>query len=209
MRCDRIIRYYGKGFFKDKTLLDIGTFHGINGNIFSELGAIVTVQDAREEHVISVLEKYPHLIGYVHDLNNGLGTDDFYDVILHMGVLYHLESIQSIRDACQHCNHLILETRVTDSVELECFALKENKQKIDFSYTGLAIRPAPALVEKILQEEGFEYVQIRDGLECYGHSYNWEELNDEKSERTVPPQNNQPAVISTLRAMWFCNRNIK
>ena len=63
IRCDRIVQHYGKDFFKGKTLLDVGTFHGINGNTFSELGAIVTVQDARGTHVERVLNKYPHLTG--------------------------------------------------------------------------------------------------------------------------------------------------
>lgn len=209
VRCDRIIRYYGKGFFKDKTLLDIGTFHGINGNIFSELGAIVTVQDAREEHVTSVLKKYPYLTGYVHDLNDGLGTDDFYDIILHMGVLYHLESVQSIRDACQHCTHLILESRVVDSIDPEYYLIKtENKNADDSSYTGNAIMPSPMLVETTLHEAGFEYVRIRDDLECGDHAYAWEELDNKKDMRLLPEQDDRPAVNAVLRALWFCKRNV-
>lgn len=201
-RCAKVVAHYGIDFFKGKTLLDVGTLHGENGNTFYELGAIVTIQDAREEYVTSALEKYPHLNGYVHDLNDGLGTDDFYDIILHIGVLYHLESAIAIADACRQCNHLILETQVCDSAVTGQIDVVEDPSHTDHSYTGKGIRPSPSFVEGMLDGAGFEFVRVSTGLECSGHTYDWTARTDGKYERMQPDGN------AALRAMWFCKRRL-
>jgi len=196
LRCDRIIKHYGEDFFDGKTLLEVGTLNGQNGNTFTELGAIVTVQDAREEHVNDALKKYPHLTGYVHDLNKGLGTDDHFDIILHMGVLYHLESLQPLIDACSQCSHLILETRVCKNSARVCYYVSGNNN-IDQSYTSKGIRPSPSLIESVLEEQGFTHERVKD-LDSLGHfqyKWTWKELTKDILDEGHSP-----------RAFWFCKR---
>ena len=196
VRIARIIKHYGPNFFRGKSLLEVGTLTGANGNAFHELGAIVMVQDVRDEHVRAAVKQYPHLDGYVHDLNNGLGVDYFFDVIVHMGVLYHLESMKPLRDACAHCNHLILETQILDSSDVKAIHVKENSNTVDHSFTGTAIRPSPSLVEKVLEEEGFSFIRVRDELDCHGHVYSMKERNTGKAIDGD----------KTLRGMWFCEK---
>lgn len=195
-RCNKIVEHYGEDFFDGKTLLEIGALGGDNGNTFAELGAIVTIQDAREKHVNDALKTYPHLTGYVHDLNEGLGTDDYFDIILHMGVLYHLESLQPLIDACRQCNHLILETRVCTSKKMVCYDIKRGGEESgDQSFTGKAIRPSVSMIESILKKQRFMYERV-DDLDNIGDlHYKWIETEDKDKN-----------VRISYRAFWFCKR---
>jgi SAM-dependent methyltransferase len=198
-RFDRIVSKYGKEFFKDKTMLEVGCGFGDLGNMFYALGAKVICVDGREEHVKVLKKKYPHLSAYVADLNVGLGIKKFFDIILHTGVLYHLEDyVQPIIDSCLRCNHLILETEVSDSVDPHfCWHVKEPSAG-DQSLTGRGVKPSPYAVERVLKEQNFVYERIFDGLDCHFHSYDWPEENDESYE--------DDKQLLRRRAFWFCRR---
>jgi len=194
-RFNRIVEHYGRTFWRHKTVLEVGCGFGDLGNAFSNLGSVVVCQDARPEHIKFLKEKHPHLSAYVYDLNNGLGTEASFDVILHTGVLYHLNDyIQPIIDCCSRCEHLILETEVSDSSDPNyCLYIDEHKGVYDKSFTGKGNRPSPAAVERVLKEQNFSYERVLDGLDVEFHSYSW------KMKNTGKWKNGQ-------RALWFCQR---
>ena len=50
-RFDFIINYYGKDYFNNKTILELGSGYGDLGAMFIDYGAKVTSVDARQEHI--------------------------------------------------------------------------------------------------------------------------------------------------------------
>jgi len=198
-RFDRIVKHYGEEFFKDKSLLEVGAGCCDLGNMFYELGAVVTCQEGRKEHTDLAKKLYPHLKIYTCDLNVGLGIDEHFDVILHTGVLYgvlyHLNDYERpLIEACSHCDHLILETEVCDSpYPYACIYINENRGEFDQSLTGQGCRPSPAAVERVLREQGFNYERVFDVKKAGPHSYNWVSKGD-------------GSWIGGQRAFWFTEK---
>ena len=75
------MRIFNAKWCKDKTLLELGCGYADIGNMFYDLGAIVTSSDAREEHLDIVKQKYPHIKTLVIDGDND-NIQDNYDIIL-------------------------------------------------------------------------------------------------------------------------------
>lgn len=187
-----IEKYTLPDYFKGKTLLELGGGHGHIGNKFHELGALVTTSDAREEHIKTVSEKYPHLKTLLID-GDSFVLDQKYDVILHWGLLYHLTEIENhLREISGKCDVLLLESEVSDSDEDDFYIVTEEKG-YDQAFNHKGIRPSPAYVEKILWKNGFNNIlMIKDSiLNAYFHRYDWDISNSKQWEKG-------------LRRFWIC-----
>ncbi len=171
-RVAAIRRHYGDGFFAGRTLLELGCGYGDIGAAFADLGAVVTCCDAREEHLDVLKQRYPHLATVRADLNTDWPFGSF-DIVLHLGALYHLEPTHaSLRHACRSTPHLVLETEVCDSNGDLVFDTTE--QGYDQAVDGRGCRPSAPRVERILREEGMTFERIRDDRCNSGmHVYDW------------------------------------
>jgi SAM-dependent methyltransferase len=165
--------HYGDAFFARRTVLELGCGYGDLGAAFSELGADVTCCDVRGEHLEVLRQRWPRLKAVQADLNREWPFGHF-DVILHLGVLYHLESSHaSLRQACRSCHHLVLETEVCDS-NLPDLVVDTDEDGYDQAFDGRGCRPSPARVERILTEEGMRFERITDDRCNSGmHVYDW------------------------------------
>jgi len=84
-RIKAIVNYYGKDWFKDKKILELGCGNADIGNSFYEMGAIVTSTDARDEHLKTANKKYPHIKTILFDLElPDWPFEENYDLILHI-----------------------------------------------------------------------------------------------------------------------------
>jgi hypothetical protein len=187
---------YSPRFFEGKTLLELGAGYGDIGAWFAALGAKVTCLEGRAENVKVIQERYAFMTAMQHDLNQGLPGTELYNIIIHLGVLYHLANPErALRDSCQRCEHLILETEVADSDDPKFVGIvREHAYIYDQALNGTGCRPSPAWVERILTEEGFEFRRLEDGRCNWGlHEYDWPLLN------TGRHQNGR-------RRMWFANK---
>ena len=120
-RMNGVKKYISPEYFKSKTLLELGCGHADIGNMFYELGAIVTSSDARKEHLETVKQKYPHIKTLLIDGDND-SIKEKYDVIVHWGLLYHLSEIEMhLEKVSQKCDILLLETEVSDSNNKEFY----------------------------------------------------------------------------------------
>lgn len=194
-RIDVIVDHYGSRFFQDKRVLELGCGYADIGAHFHSLGAQVVCIDARPEHVEVARQRHPFLTVIQHDLEK-VWTLGSFDVILHLGVLYHLSNIESnLRDVCGHCNHLVLESVVCDSSNPD-LCLSVTEEGYDQSYSGLGSRPAPAYVERIIYNAGMLCNRLK-GPECNSsiHQYDWMERNTEE-------------VVFGYRRFWFCRRRL-
>ena len=193
-RMNGIAKYITPDFFKSKTLLELGCGHAHIGNKFHELGAIVTSTDVRYEHLQIVNKKYPHIKTHLLDADKDV-IPDGYDVILHWGVLYHLAEIEThLSRIAQKCNVLLLETEVSDSDD-STFYITTRETGYDQAFNGLGIRPSPLYVEKVLEQNGFQFKLVKDPILNTGyHTYDW----DIKNTNTW---------VCGLRRFWICWKN--
>jgi 2-polyprenyl-3-methyl-5-hydroxy-6-metoxy-1,4-benzoquinol methylase len=194
-RIDCFIKHYGMTWFQGKTILELGCGYADIGNVFHCLGADVTVSDARAEHIDIVRERYPHLKTLVHDCEKKLpfGEDQKFDLIIHTGMLYHIDKYEDhLADCLKNCHNMILETEVCDSDD-ENFHLyvEEDSSFYDKSFSKRSYRPSPNRLEKIIKDNGGTFEKLTDeSCDIHFHSYSW-------------PMTNTKEWRHGLRALWF------
>lgn len=186
-------------------MLEIGCGHGDIGAHFLALGADVTFADARAEHLEVVASRYSMARTARLDAGQPLPwPDDAFDVVLHLGVLYHLppDAVKpAIRDACRVGRRIVLETIVSDSADPQ-YCPPTVEAGYDQAFAGTGSRPSPALVESVLDAQGLRWRRFDDArLNSWVHAYDW------------PPQNNgdydgtqAPGVIWGRRRLWMTER---
>lgn len=194
-RMNGVKKYISPEYFKSKTLLEVGCGHADVGNIFYELGAIVTSSDVRKEHLETVKQKYPHIKTLVIDGDND-SIKEKYDIIVHWGLLYHLREIEiHLEKVSQKCDILLLETEVSDSNNKE-FYISTDENGDDQSFNNKGIRPSPSYVESLLEKNGFQFKLIKDPiLNSSFHCYDWD-VGDSNTWK------------HGLRRFWICWKNI-
>lgn len=158
-RFEFLKKYYGKKFFKNLRILDLGGGYGHLGNQFVKLGSSVTCAEARIENIENGQELYPK-VKFIHTnledewpltLNN-------FDLILNFGLIYHLNMPDFLIKNCyKNCKHMILDTKIFDVNKEYIKTLKEHTGYYDRSYTGAGCRPSTLYVEKLLSECGFKF----------------------------------------------------
>lgn len=177
------------------TVLEVGCGYGQIDYEFMRLGAKVTFSDARREHLDVVNNRYSSECKTVLcDLDTDF-PDGRYDLVLHLGVLYHLRNPEeAIRRACASTDHMFLETEVVDSDDpygkYELFEIG-----YDQAYGEVGTRPSTAYVERVLKDCGFIFDRL-SGPDCNAppHFYDWRAQNDGRYE-------------IGLRRIWYCRRS--
>ena len=121
-RLEKIINIFGSDWFAGKKILELGACHGDIGIELIKLGAKVTFADYRQEHLDSISEKlkdYAFLnCEFIQlDQETKWNLNSKYDLVLHLGVLYHLKNWkQDLECAMQHSNTMILESLVHNNI---------------------------------------------------------------------------------------------
>lgn len=198
-RIQTVLDEYSRRFFEGKTVLEVGAGYGAIGAFLGSLGAKVTCLEGRAQNVQVIQQRYPFVSAIQHDLNQGLPDKPSYDIIVHLGVLYHLAKPElALREACRRCDHLILETEVSDSDDPQFVChIQEHSYIYDQALDGVGCRPSAAYVERVITEEGFTFTRLNDNRCNWElHTYDWEMKNTRKY------QNGQ-------RRMWFASKGRK
>jgi 2-polyprenyl-3-methyl-5-hydroxy-6-metoxy-1,4-benzoquinol methylase len=151
----------GEEFFKEKTLLEVGAGHGHIGAHFAGLGAEVTCSDGRREHVITMRENFNGLRIFGNDikvvscdLDIGFPRGDW-DIIVHMGVLYHLRHpVEALHRALHNLldgGTFILESEVVNSDDPDA-RVRRIETGYDQAIKGKGVRLSAAGIEKVLDQ---------------------------------------------------------
>jgi SAM-dependent methyltransferase len=182
-RIAAIRAHYGDAFFRDRTLLELGCGYGDIGAAFVELGAKVTCCDVREEHLAVVRDRWPCIVTVRADLNHEWPFGRF-DIILHLGLLYHLEpSHRSLFQSCRSTDHLVVETEVCDSSSPDAI-VTATEDGYDQAVDGAGCRPSAARVERVFAVEGLVCERVTDDRCNAGyHIYDWADRNSGRAER--------------------------
>lgn len=195
-RMSAIKKYINVERLKNKTLLELGCGHGHNGNEFYNLGCKVTASDAVVEHIQKGKKLYPYNDFKIIDCDKNI-IPEKYDIILHWGLLYHLKEIENhLKDVCEKCDVILLETEVSDSDD-DKFYITTKEKGYDQAYNNIGIRPSEKYVEKVLSNNGFKFFMIKDSVvNSTFHNYDWE-ITNTKTWR------------HGLRRFWVCwNKNV-
>jgi hypothetical protein len=194
-RINCIEKYIGFDFFKNKSLHEIGCGYSYFGNYLSKYCSIVSVSDARKEHIDVVNGLYPKLKTSIIDVDGKFETEHS-DILIDFGVLYHIKNIKEHMESLTSYDYVILETEVCDSLGSECIFVDESGY--DQSFNGIGIRPSEKMIESILNENNFNYLCVKDSiLNSSHHFYDW---NIEDSGNWK----------SGYRRFWICwNKKVK
>jgi hypothetical protein len=109
-RVQKVIDCKGEDWFDGKTILELGTAHGLIGRHFEKLGATVSYADARQE-LLDSIETDSEKLCINH--NEEWSFNRKWDLIIHFGTLYHVQNIyDDLRRAFNHADEMFLETAV-------------------------------------------------------------------------------------------------
>lgn len=195
-RVAAIVDHYGENWFHGKKILELGCGYGDIGHVFMTLGAEVIFAEGRPDNCEVLRRNFPKNRVYQMNCENEwpFPWDENFDLILHMGLLYHLDNFQFSLDKCvEHTNRLVIETEVCDSDNPDTILkIDENADGYDQSMLGRGSRPSGACIERYFQKAGWAYERITDSrCNAIFHVYDW-------------PINNTNSWRNGLRRFWFC-----
>lgn len=179
-RITAIVSHYGPLWFKGKTVLELGAGYGDIGAALQGIGAQVTCSEAREEHVAKIRRRHPNIEVIKANMEHEWPFTKKYDLILHLGLLYHLKNINfSVEKSLSNAMFVALETEVCDSDDPN-FVLRvtEDKTGYDQSFIGIGSRPSAPYVERLFENVGARFDRISDSrCNSYFHTYDWNVTN--------------------------------
>ena len=163
-RVNKIINLFGEDWFANKKILELGAAHGDIGIEFLKLGSSVLFTDARQEYldtIISTLaEKSYTPKTLLLDQNTEYNIAENFDLVLHLGVLYHLKNWkEDLKCALSHTNTMILETAVMPKNVID--QVKENKTTSQYGpVNNEFVQFTQESVEKVLTDLGCKYIRF-------------------------------------------------
>lgn len=139
-RIDKIFDIFGKTWFQNRRILELGCAHGDIGIEFLKLGSNVVFTDARLEYLEDIDKRLKDQYNYNADFalldnDNDYDLQQRFDLVLHMGLLYHLSNWRNdIKNALNHSNLMILESTVTASIEENGIVVGLNTDDQEYGY---------------------------------------------------------------------------
>lgn len=182
-RINFIEKLYGKSFFRDTTILELGCGHGHIGRYLqNQLGARVTFADSRLEHLDVIKGVMPNADTVCFDQNSPWDLGRKFDLIIHWGVLYHLDNWrQDLECAVNHSSMIFLESEVCDSEDFEFEIKLPAVEGYDQDCGEYSTRPSAAAIEDKLIECNLLYRRFDSPeLNSEFHCYDWESTNSNK-----------------------------
>ena len=173
-RINFILSMYPKEFFKDKKILELGSFNGYFGESFRRMGASVLSIEGRPENVISIRNNFPELLIECRDLDTNTWEWGEWDIIINFGLIYHLEKHhkEHLENCINNCNLLFLESVIYDSNQSEIFF--KNESGGDQSLSDVGGTPSTSYVEDILNNLNTKFTKYTtSNLNGIYHHYDW------------------------------------
>lgn len=202
----------GEEWFKGKAVLELACGFGHTSELISQWGALVTLAEGREPHAKHAAQHHAppgrpvihlnqdHRWNLDHDIypmyvrqpSNEIVEEKWdakpnpvkFDLVIHWGVLYHLNNWQQdLECALRHTDLLCLESEIADSLD------PTYDQKVSESWADAALstseggssrgsRPSASHVENVLDSLGCTYTRYDDAaLNFRYHKYDWK-VND-------------------------------
>ncbi len=184
-RINKILEIYGIDYFNNKKILELGGGHGDIGAFFAELGANVLCLEGRIQNVNFAKLKHHKIKNFKclqFNLENDFSKFGRFDLIINLGLLYHLKNVEAHLNYCfKMSDDILLESVVCDSTDpYKIFFCDENKKIDEEALGGTGSRPSPFYIERIAKENNFEVIRyFSEDLNCGNQFiYNWSHRND-------------------------------
>jgi hypothetical protein len=170
-RANKIISIFGKSWFQNKKILELGCCHGDIGIEFLKLGSDLLFTDERMEYLEDIDKNLKKLYNYsaeyaLIDHDKDYNLQKKFDLVIHMGLLYHLQNWRSdIKNALKHSDILILESTVTTNIEENntILELNDNDKKYDYcTKKNTRTYFTQEEVEKELINNGCKFLRLDD-----------------------------------------------
>jgi trans-aconitate methyltransferase len=197
VRTRKLRTILGDDWFRGKTILDVGCGHGNNGKRLWELGAKVTFTDGRKQYVEKLQRE--GFDAFVMDNDKPWTVSGPFDLIVHWGLLYHLDNWkQDLRCAVERAPLICLETTIASSssvlYEQKTIETEENAQN-DNALNGTGTVLSALHVESCLTSLGCTFARYDDEDldKAARHRYSWKESEVE-------------GHIYGQRRFWFIKR---
>lgn len=193
-RIKKLISILGEEWFQGKDILELACGHGhIGRHLQSILGANVTFAEGGPAYAW-LNRNLSELKAIYIDQDEPWDLGRKFDLVVHWGVLYHLENWQQdLRTTLTHSDMVCLESEVSDSDD-PTFDIKVEEDWHDGAANGIGSRPSPAHIERIVKEEGFQPVLYADAdLNAAYHRYDW-------------PIKNTGKYLSGQRRFWILKK---
>jgi hypothetical protein len=215
-RVKKIINIFGKSWFAKKKILELGACHGDIGIEFLNLGADVIFCDARLESLKDISNKV-HMPVKICELDQNYDYDleKKFDLILHLGTLYHVENWRNdLKCALRHGDLMILETMVNpNNNDIEKFC----DYGIDNPYDSFNCKTpifSENMVEEFLGSLGCKFFRFdtsdlntdwrwsNDNV-MIKHEYDWHSKEYENFHGFCEYCENDVKYVKHLRRMWL------
>lgn len=165
-RYDLINAHYPEGYFRNKNVLEVAAAWGHIGRYFRDtLGAKVTSTDHYDKWVEIIKERgLPDIEAYVQNLLDPWPFKNKFDVIICMGVIYHVpfdRAEEVIDKVCQNCDEVILETSVLED-NLDPYYVQYWEKPTDLWETigtDYCI-PTKAFVERVITKNSMTFTAV-------------------------------------------------
>lgn len=173
----------GAGWFPGKRVLDVGCGHGNNGRLIEKLGAQVAFTDGRQFFV-------DFLIGdgyeaYLVDHDTAWTVPGNFDLIVHWGLLYHLDNW---KQDLEHCflvaPRVCLETEIIDLSDPTYEQKKNEMDQYDHAVNRIGTVMSANNLQAHVESLGASWTRydasslnIPAGSSHGTHYYDWLETN--------------------------------
>jgi 2-polyprenyl-3-methyl-5-hydroxy-6-metoxy-1,4-benzoquinol methylase len=196
-RINKLVSILGYQWFAGKRILDVGCGHGNNGKSFVKLGASCKFTDGREQHV-NALKEEGATVEFMDQDKPWTIVDEHFDLIIHWGVLYHLDNWkQDLACATAISSLISLESVVANSDDSD---RDEKIQEIgsslnDHALNQVATTMSATNVEQHLTSLGWSHIRYdHSDLNSSPHHYDW----------TVTNAGN----VHGQRRFWLCGKGL-
>lgn len=174
-RIAKLESMFGKEWFAGKHILELACAHGNIGLYLKQLGATVTFADARQEHLDIVLKKDPSATTILINQDTSWNINQHFDLILHFGVLYHIDNWrQDLASVIQHSNLILLESAVANTTRLFDYKITEEYEGGQNAFGGIGSMPSASSIEDCLTKLGVTYTRHDDAtMNTRRYIYDW------------------------------------
>lgn len=196
-RVNFILNKYDKSFFAGKKILELGAYNGAIGIYFSLLGSNVTIVEGRRENYDLIPKNIDNVNVVLANVDLPIWEFEYYDIIIHFGLLYHLEYFfePHLINCCNNCDMLFLESEVISGTKDHIMMGEIGN---DQSLTQNGIKPNGKYIESILTDCGFNFIRHDSNkLNSKPHFYDW------------PDNMTGPEYIMGRRRFWIANKQKK
>lgn len=144
----------------DKCVLDVGCRTGCISAMLYDLTSHINGCDVRVETIRRAKELHPELKFFVWDIEDGWPRISKVDIILYLGILYHLaDPKKNLTELCsllKRGQHVIMETEYVNSADPDkVIGLKQGGSNTSFNRIGH--RPSYSMIEEIFKSHGITF----------------------------------------------------